>query len=76
MILPEKKTRNRSWPRRADLEVPGVKGREWDGWAFWLFFWMKNVTFGMDGQWDPTVQHRKLCMIGSLCCTRELEETL
>ena len=30
----------------------------------------------MDGQWDPTVQHREMCEIGSLCCTTEHEETL
>ena len=30
----------------------------------------------MDGQWDPTVQHREMCVIGSLCWTTELEETL
>ena len=49
--------------------------REWDGWAFWGF-WMQTVLFGMDGQWDPTVQHREMCVIGSLCCTTELDETL
>ena len=30
----------------------------------------------MNGQRGPTVQHRELCMIGSLCCTRAIEETL
>ena len=39
-------------------------------------FWMQTIKSGMDGQWDPTVQHRELCVIGSLCCTTELEETL
>ena len=37
---------------------------------------MQNVIFGMDGQWDPTVKHREICVIGSLCCTVELEKTL
>ena len=37
---------------------------------------VETVISGMDGQWDPTVQHRELCAIGSLCCTIELEETL
>ena len=37
---------------------------------------MQTVIFGMDGQWDPTVQHREMCVIGSLSCTTELEETL
>lgn len=25
----------------------------------------------MDGQWDPNVQHREMCVIGSICCTTE-----
>ena len=37
---------------------------------------MQTVTFEMDRQWDPTAQHRELCVIGSLCCTTEIEETL
>ena len=37
---------------------------------------MQTVTFGMDGQWDPTVQHREMYVIASLCCPTELEETL
>ena len=53
----------------------GEKGREWDRWAFGGF-WMQTVIFGMDGQWDPTVQHREMCVTGSLCCTTELDETL
>ena len=35
-----------------------------------------KLIFGMDGQWDPTVQHRELCVSESLCCTTELEEAL
>ena len=54
----------------------GVRGREWEGWAFWGFGGMQIVIFGMDGQWDPTVQHKELRVIGSLCCTTELTETL
>ena len=38
--------------------------------------WMQTAIFGMDGQWDPTVQHREMCVIGSLFCATELEETL
>ena len=38
-------------------------------------FWMQTVVFGMDGQWGPTIQHRELCVIGSLCCTTEIEKT-
>ena len=37
---------------------------------------MHIVTFGMDGQLGPTVWHRELHVIGSLCCTIEIEETL
>ena len=37
---------------------------------------MQTVISGMDGQWDPTVQHREMCVIGSLCCTTELDEML
>ena len=37
---------------------------------------MQTVTFGMNGLWGPTVQHRELCVIGSLCYTTEIEETL
>ena len=39
-------------------------------------FWMLTVIFGVDGKWSPTVQHREMCVIGLLCCTTELEETL
>ena len=54
----------------------GGKGREWEGWAFWGFLGIETVISGVDGQWDPTVQHRGMCVIGSLCCTTELDETL
>ena len=37
----------------------GEGGREWDGWRFWAW-WAQSVTFVIDGQWAPTVQHRKL----------------
>ena len=33
---------------------------------------MQTVIFGMDEQWDPTVQHREICVIVSLCCITEL----
>ena len=35
-----------------------------------------SVVFGMEKQWDPTVQHGELCVIVSLCCTTEIKETL
>ena len=37
---------------------------------------METVTYGMDGQGGPTIQHRELGVIGSLCCTTEIEATL
>ena len=52
-----------------------VRGREWDGWRVWGWR-MQPATFGMDEQWGPTVQHREMCVIGSLCCTMEIAETL
>ena len=39
-------------------------------------FWRQTVVFGMDGQWDPSVQHSEMCVIGSLRCITELYETL
>lgn len=35
-----------------------------------------TVIFVMDGQWDPTGQHRGLCVIGSFSSTIEIEGTL
>ena len=55
--------------------VPRREGREGDEWMVYGFV-MQTIIFGMDGQWGPTVQHRALCMIGSLCYTTEIEETL
>ena len=37
---------------------------------------MQTVISGVDGQWDPTVLHREMYVIGSLCYTTELDETL
>ena len=53
----------------------GRGGKVWDSLAFWGFV-MQTVIFGMDGQWGPSVLHRELCVIGSLCCAIEIEETL
>ena len=53
----------------------GGGGREWDRWGV-CGWWMQTVTMGMDGEWSSTVQHREQCMTGSLCCTREIKETL
>ena len=70
------KNSNRSWPRRADLGFSRGKG-EGVGWMGNLGgLGVQTVIFGMDGHWGPAVQHRELCVIGSLCCTVELDETL
>ena len=56
-----------------DLGFQRGKG-EGVGWmGIWGVFWMQTLIFGMDGEWDPTVQHSEKCVIGSLCCTTELE---
>ena len=52
----------------------GRGGREWDGWGVWGV-WMQTVTFGMERQWGPALQHRELDVTGSLCCATEIEET-
>ena len=39
-------------------------------------WWIQTVTFEMDGQWGPTVQHRELYAIGLLCYKTEIEEAL
>ena len=53
----------------------GEEGREGNEQAVWGF-WKQTVIFGMDGQWGPTVQSRKLCVIGAHCYVMEIEETL
>ena len=53
------------------------EGRQSDGWGFQVWgCWMQTVTFGMDWQWAPTVQHKEWYVAGSLCCTTEIKETL
>ena len=61
--------------KESKLVVPSGEGVKWDGRAVWGF-WMQTPVFGMYGQWGPTVQHRELGVIGSLCCKTEIEETL
>ena len=48
-----------------NLWLLGGGEREWDGWGVWGW-WIQTVTVGVDGQWTPAVQHRELCVIGSL----------
>ena len=47
----------------------------WDRWTD-QGFWMQSVIFGMDRQYDPTVQNRELCGTESFSCTTEIEETV
>lgn len=57
-----------------ELIISGAGG---EGGTGILGFWgRQTVLFGMDGQWDPTVQLRELCAIGSLCCITEFDDTL
>ena len=71
------KNRYRSWPRRVDLGFLGWGEGEGVGWMSILGVWgMQTIVFGMDGQWDPTVPYREMCVIGSLYCKTELVETL
>ena len=58
------------------MGFPGGKGERVGLMGILGVFWMQTVIFGMDGQWDPTVQYREMCVIGSLCCKTELEEAL
>ena len=44
--------------------------QEFAVWGYKLFI------YGMDGQWGPTEQHREPCMIRSLCCMTQTEDTL
>ena len=63
------------WNLKKQISDQEGVGREGDGGAVWGFG-MQSVIFGMDGQRSPTVRHRELCVIGLLCCTTEIEETL
>ena len=40
----------------------GGEGREWDEMGIWGQQ-MQTITFRIDGQWGPAVQHRELCPI-------------
>ena len=50
----------------------------------WMGIWgvsgCKLLYFKWNGyisnEWVPTIQHREMCMIGSLGCTTELEATI
>ena len=48
-------------------------GGGWDGQGGWSFG-RQTVTFGINGQWGPTVQHRELYVIGSLAVQQKLKK--
>ena len=63
--------------KKSRLGAPkGEKGRSGMDRHFVGFFGCKLFISGVDGQWDPTVQHREMSVIGSLCCTTKFDETL
>ena len=62
--------------KKSRLGVPkGKKGRSGKDGHFGVCL-MQTVIFEMDGQWDPTAQHREMRVTRSLRCTTELDETL
>ena len=52
----------------------GGKEREWGGWPFWGFFGCKLLNLEWMG--NGNLLPREMCVIGSLCCTKELDKTL
>ena len=42
----------------------------------WMGIWEGFQNVIMDGQWDPSVQHREMCVTGSLYCTTKLDKIL
>ena len=75
MILSTKQKQIKAKESRL-VVTQGKEARKGVGWTGVWGCWMQTVTFGMDGQWASNVQHRELCVIGSPCCTTEIEETL
>ena len=62
---------------KSRLGAPGGKGEGGGGMGIWGgILGMQTVISGMDGQWDPTLQHREMCETGSPCCTAGLDKTL
>ena len=59
--------------KKSRLGVPGQGKGEGVNWMDILgVLGMQTVIFVVDGQRDPTVQHREMCVIGPLCCTQNL----
>lgn len=61
--------------KESDVWVPTGRG-EGMGWRGNWGWWTQTATSGVSGRWGPAVQHRGLCVTGSLCCTTATEDTL
>ena len=76
MILSKNNKQNKKQKQimaKSRLEVSEGEGEGVE----WMGIWgIQTVLSGKDGQWDPTAQHREMCVIGSLTCSTELDETL
>ena len=48
---PSKNTETDHGQRKETWGSQGGKRKKWDGWVFFMFFWMQTVIFGMVGQW-------------------------
>ena len=59
--------------RQQTCGCQGREGRKWDGQGIWGC-WMQTVTFGMDGQWASTVQHRELYVMGHFAVQQKLKK--
>ena len=68
------KTRNRSWPGRADLGFQGrEKGEGLGGTGILGVSGDANRSIWSGWAMRSYLQRREMCVIGSLCCTTELE---
>ena len=66
--------RNRSWTWRGDLWLPVEGGGSGMDWKFGVG--EGKLTFGMDEQWCPTIQHRDLCDWVTLLYSRRWRNTV
>ena len=61
---------------RLGFQGLGERGGSGKDGHFGGFWGCKLLYLEWMGNGNPTVQHREACVIGSLCCTTELDETL
>ena len=62
MIPPKKKNKTTETDHGQGEKTWGSWGEGGGSGMVWI-----QTIFGMDGQWDLTVQPREICVIGSLC---------